>query len=575
MCTQSQPAQPSSTAQALAMVSAGLGYLAGCAAADLGAAAQAEALVGLEQAEAQHTAARARILAAFTAQDGCQADGQYGPRAWLRAFTKITPGAAAGATGWARRLAAHPVIAGALAAGQISASWARQLCDWTGQLPEDLRPDADQILLAAALGGADIHDLTALAREMIERARTAPDTDDGGFADRAVWLQTTIGGAGRLQGDLTPECAASLAVILDALSQRGGPEDARTAAQRRHDALQQACARLTAVGMEAGGDAQQPAQIQIHIDLAALRGLPGGAGLEVGWAAGAGPGREAGWSLARAAAAADPASVFLAGADAEAATCDAVLTPIVSGQIDGAILDQLTDLFLHATRHDQDQDQDQYGQPGAGPGDRPGGNANGHPAADSDGEPTADRDDQPDARRDGPAGNGPGSPHRNGGRLSARPERPGELSPATRQRLRDTLLQMSISLLSGPGGLAACLRATSLGAPYTSLSQPLDVGRSTRTVPPYLRKAVIQRDRHCQFPGCHQPPSRCDAHHLIHWSQGGPTSLGNLRLLCKFHHLIVIHRSGWTLTCHPDGTTTATSPDGRVLHSHGPPGNTA
>ena len=175
MCTLNKPAAPSSTVQALAMVSAGLGYLARCDAAGLGTAAQAEALVGLEQAEAQHTAARAKILAAFTAQGGYQADGHYGARSWLRAFTKITPGAAGGAAGWARRLAAHPVIAAALAAGQISASWARQLCDWTGQLPEDLRPDADQILLAAAAGGADLHDLTALAREMIERSRTTPD----------------------------------------------------------------------------------------------------------------------------------------------------------------------------------------------------------------------------------------------------------------------------------------------------------------------------------------------------------------------------------------------------------------
>jgi hypothetical protein len=152
MCTLSEPATPSSTAQALAMLHASLGYLARCDAADLGTAAQAEALVGLERAEAQHTAARAKILAAFSSQDGYQADGHYGAKSWLRAFTKITPGAAGGALGWARRLAAHPVIAGALAAGQISASWARQICDWTGQLPEDLRADADQILLAAALG---------------------------------------------------------------------------------------------------------------------------------------------------------------------------------------------------------------------------------------------------------------------------------------------------------------------------------------------------------------------------------------------------------------------------------------
>jgi hypothetical protein len=43
-------------------------------------------------------------------------------------------------------------------------------------------------------------------------------------------------------------------------------------------------------------------------------------------------------------------------------------------------------------------------------------------------------------------------------------------------------------------------------------------------------------------------------------------------LLCSFHHLIVVHRWGWTLLLNPDGTTTATSPDGRrTLHSHAPP----
>ena len=48
------------------------------------------------------------------------------------------------------------------------------------------------------------------------------------------------------------------------------------------------------------------------------------------------------------------------------------------------------------------------------------------------------------------------------------------------------------------------------------------------------------------------------------------TRLANLALLCRFHHLTVIHHWNWTLTCHPDGTT-AVSPDGRTLHSHGPP----
>ena len=95
MCTATEPAAPSSTGQALAMVRAGLGYLAGCDAGSLGTAAQAEALIGLERAEAQHTAARARILSVFTGQQGYEADGYYGPGSWLRAITRVTKGAAA------------------------------------------------------------------------------------------------------------------------------------------------------------------------------------------------------------------------------------------------------------------------------------------------------------------------------------------------------------------------------------------------------------------------------------------------------------------------------------------------
>ena len=59
---------------------------------------------------------------------------------------------------------------------------------------------------------------------------------------------------------------------------------------------------------------------------------------------------------------------------------------------------------------------------------------------------------------------------------------------------------------------------------------------------------------------------------LIPRAQGGVTALHNLALLCSVHHLIAVHRWGWALTLHADGTTTATSPDGkRTYHSHGPP----
>jgi hypothetical protein len=124
-----------------------------------------------------HTAARARILAAFTARRGHEDDGQGSPRTWLTWQTRITRPAASAAAGWMRRLAGHPALAAALARAEISQSWARQIADWTDQLPAGARADADLILLAAALAG--------LAEEIRRRA-AGPDRDDDGFTHRGL-----------------------------------------------------------------------------------------------------------------------------------------------------------------------------------------------------------------------------------------------------------------------------------------------------------------------------------------------------------------------------------------------------
>src|SRR5262249_8273991 len=138
--------------------------------ASVPASVQAQALLALERVEAKHTAARARVLAAFTAQDGYEDDGQGSARTWLRWQTRVTKAAAAGAVGWMRRLAAHRVVGAALAEGRISASWARAVCEWGDRLPSDMRGDADQILVEAAAGGAELADLAGLAQQMYERA---------------------------------------------------------------------------------------------------------------------------------------------------------------------------------------------------------------------------------------------------------------------------------------------------------------------------------------------------------------------------------------------------------------------
>ena len=221
-----------STREALGMFRAVMGYLSADA-AGMAAEAQAECLLALEEMDAVKTAARAKILGAFTAAQGYAADADYSPRSWLIHRTRITRGAAAGHLAWARRAAAHPRVAAALADGEISESYARKICEWDDKLPRDCRDAADAILLAAAAAGADLTDLVELA---------APDGDqlDEAFEDRRVTVETTFDGAGVMSGDLTPECAAVVTAVLESLAAPAGAEDTRTREQRYHDALQEA-----------------------------------------------------------------------------------------------------------------------------------------------------------------------------------------------------------------------------------------------------------------------------------------------------------------------------------------------
>ncbi|HEV2376960.1 MAG TPA: DUF222 domain-containing protein [Streptosporangiaceae bacterium] len=237
---QATPAAVAGPAQALDMLTAALRYLSSVDAASLPTATQADVLKALEQAESRQTVARSRMLTAFSAQRGHEDDGLGSPRMWLTFHTRTTRHAATGSMGWMRRLAAHPAIEAALAAGRLSTSWARQFCDWTGRLPADHRDDADRILCRAAADGADLRGIADLAQQMYERTCTADEDEDDGFRDRWFRLGVTFRGAGRAEGDLSPGCAAALGAVLDALGKRAGPEDMRTVAQRHHDALEDA-----------------------------------------------------------------------------------------------------------------------------------------------------------------------------------------------------------------------------------------------------------------------------------------------------------------------------------------------
>ncbi len=98
--------------------------------------------------------------------------------------------------------------------------------------------------------------------------------------------------------------------------------------------------------------------------------------------------------------------------------------------------------------------------------------------------------------------------------------------------------------LQGLGGIEpdtarrlAC-DATLLGAITTHDGEVLDLGRTRRSVSKAQRRALLIRDRTCQYPGCSQQ-RHLDAHHILGWAAGGQTDLDNLVLLCRFHHTAV------------------------------------
>jgi hypothetical protein len=567
-----------SASEAMDMVYAGLRFVADANAAEMAAEEQAACLQRLERVTSVVAAARSSVLGGFTAGKGYSADADYSPRAWLIHKTGITHGAAVSYTAWAKRAVAHPEVFAVLAAGDVSESFARAVCVWTDKLPSASRDKADAILMGAAVAGLGLADLAVLASEMRVRCwqpdkqdlapepgqpgagGSAAGEDPGGqpaagrpggdgpdddrdevFEDRALRLLVTFGGAGVLHGDLTPECAEIVSTVLDALAAPAGPEDTRDKGQRYHDALQEAMTRLIASGLlpERAG---APVKAWVNISLADLMALDGSSALADEWTARL-RGRFAAHRAAAAGGGGDSAGAWLEGDAGEGLACDAIVAPVITGDVDPDAFDELVRLCVelgmlgHGASPDQAGGADGWGGcPHPGTTVQPGGAG---------------------SSMAWPAG------RRRGTRAGA---------ARSREALEQAIVGQAAALLSGPGGLASYLRRNQLGGRLAGPSLPLDIGYSD-AVPASIRRAVRLRDRHCRWAGgCRQPAAACDVHHVRHKADGGQTSLGNCLLLCRFHHLIVIHRWGWTLILNPDGTTTAWNKDKtKVLHSHSPP----
>ena len=475
------------------------------------------------------------VLARFDAADAHDSDGYGTSAAWLMAMTDMTRGDARAEVRRMRLLRDHPAMADALAAGDISKSQALAIADWTKKLPAELRAETITILVQAAQAGASLDDLRIIAGVALEQKWRAsrPDADDDGFDDRYVQAGTTFGGAGVIRGNLTPECAAAVQAVLEALGKKAGPEDTRTEGQRFHDALQQGCELLIGAKMvpdRAGADTH----VAVHIPFPELRQRPGAPEAEEVWLRGT---------------AGEPG--YLTGKDAEAAACDAVAEPVVTGHADMRVVDKIIALALAAAGITLD---------GADP-------------ASGDG-------DADDGRRRGPDGDQRASGHRSWGVRTAadRPGRvprpaagPGSGSPPTRCRRCGTPSPGSPSTSSParPASPAGC--APPCSHPPTTPRRCRWTSATPTPSRPASAAPSCSATAAAPGPAAGDPPPGATCTTCSTRKTAAKPPSADCVLLCQFHHDICIHRRGWRLVLHPDGTTTAYGPDGQVLHSHSPP----
>ena len=278
------PAPGAGGADALEILESLMASLAGVDPAELADEEKARRLRVLERVDAIAAAVRGRLLEAFDARDGHVADGQRTARTWLVHSTRVTKGQAAEHKAVQVLARRHPVLADALAEGQradqVGGVAGGQV---DGADPGGVPAQAEEIVVAAARAGADEQALAAICAEILYRtAPPDPDDEKDKDLDRGVSFETTFDGAGVLRGELTPQCAAMVQAVLDALSAPAGGGDLRTRPQRYHDALAEAMRRLLASDL-LPRRAGQPVKALVHISFAELCELDVGSALQDTW----------------------------------------------------------------------------------------------------------------------------------------------------------------------------------------------------------------------------------------------------------------------------------------------------
>ncbi|HEY2956778.1 MAG TPA: DUF222 domain-containing protein, partial [Actinomycetota bacterium] len=269
------PAGPGGLGAALAWLAAALANLATLALDRQPDAALAAAALDAQHLGDQLDAAKLRLLAAVDGRGAAGAEaGEYAPStaAWLRARLRMGPGTAHRAVRTARALHRGPLpqTAQALAAGEVAYQHAAALADATHDLPPTRVAEAEPVLLDAArrLDPPSLRRLATHAREVIDPDH-AEERGRARLERRGLWLSPTFEGMVDVDGLLDPEAGEAVRAALEPLARPTGPDDERSGAQRRADALAELARQALQADRLPDSGGLRP-QVTVTADLASL-----------------------------------------------------------------------------------------------------------------------------------------------------------------------------------------------------------------------------------------------------------------------------------------------------------------
>lgn len=475
-----------------------------------------EALDQLERIARLVAGARSQLVSAVDQQGLWALNGARTFPAWLRRRTGSTAGAAAREVRESRGLRDHlPHTAVALAAGQISAQHVSVLVRealTTEQLRTQLR-DAEfgEVFLVSEARRMDAGTFTTLVKAWATAAD--PEAADRRWREDdtkdVLTLAPTLGGY-HVAGWLDDTSGQLVHTALSAHMGRKGQDDDRTPSQRRAAALVSLARQSLDIGAQGTGARVRP-HITVTAPLETLRALANAMGSAV------------------------PASPAEPIAPAEP---PAPAEPVLAGRSpvpidpDGAA-----------------------GVPAEVALSAPGGPRDDHAPARSPSEPFAL---SPEAR------------------AWVESWRPGDthvistaIDDDVMRGIEPATLENGTALAPGLLARLACESGLSRVV-FGAESTVLDAGREKRIFPAHQAKAVIARDRHCQYPDCDEPPGFGEIHHSLWWAKdNGPTSVEHGVLLC-WHHHDWVHLHQVTIT-RARGAWHFTDRNGRAIKGNAPP----